>query len=93
MRQISAEVLAAQQVEQSRLVQRELAESFVQIQRAARRACVGAGIAFEDGDGVAMAVQDAGEGKAAGTAPDHCDAMSHVDTPYWYGTMYRKSTV
>jgi hypothetical protein len=39
------------------------------------------------------AVQDAGEGKAAGTAPDHSDAMSHVDTLYCHVTMYRNSTV
>lgn len=54
----------------------------MQVQRAARRAGVGAGIAFEDGDRVAMAVQDTGEGEAGGAASDDSDAMSHVDTLY-----------
>ncbi|GAA3299732.1 hypothetical protein GCM10020295_38630 [Streptomyces cinereospinus] len=54
---------------------------------------VGGGIAFEDGDGVVMAVQDAGEGKAGRTAPDHCDAVSHVDTLYCSYTVQRNGTV
>ena len=54
--------------QQPRLVQRELAQPLVQVQRAARGTGVGGGIAFEDGDGVAMAVQDAGEGEAGGAA-------------------------
>ncbi len=76
-----------------RLVQRELAQPFVQVQRAARGAGVGSGIAFEDGDGVIMAVQDAGEGKAGRAAPDYGDAVSHVDTLYFPITMHRNSTV
>jgi hypothetical protein len=58
---------------------------------------VGAGIAFEDGDGVVVAVQDAGEGQAGRAAPDHgdtgSDTMSHVDTLYCSRTTYRNSTV
>ena len=68
--------------QQPRLVQRALAQPCVQVQRAARGARVGGRIAFEDGDGVTVAAQDTGEGKTAGTAPDHRDALSHVDTLY-----------
>jgi hypothetical protein len=59
----------------------------VQVQRAARGTGVGGRIAFEDGDGVTMVVQDAGEGKAAGAAPDHGDTVSHADTLYFVVTM------
>jgi hypothetical protein len=65
----------------------------VQVQRATRGTGVGGGIAFKDGDGVIMAVQDAGEGNAGRAAPDHCDAVSHVDTLYFTITMHRNSTV
>ena len=80
--------------QQPRLVQRELAQPFVQVQRAARRAGVGGGIAFEDGDGVAMAVQDPGEGEAGRAASDHSDTMSHVDTLYFLASAsHRNGTV
>ena len=60
----------------------------MQVQRAARGAGIGGGIAFEDGDGVAMPVQDVGEGKAARTASDHGDTVSHIDTAYSTKAMY-----
>jgi hypothetical protein len=65
----------------------------VQVERAARGSGVGGGIAFEDGDRVAMAVQDTGEGEAGRTAPDYSDTMSHVDTLYFSDALYRNSTM
>ncbi len=57
----------------------------MEVQRAARGAGVAGGIAFEDGDGVAMTVQDAGEGKSGGTAADHGDTGAHDDPTYGAG--------
>lgn len=51
------------------------------------------GIPFEDCDGMAMAVQDTGEGEAGGSAPDHGDTMRHADTLYSADTTHRKRTV
>jgi hypothetical protein len=65
----------------------------MQVQRAARGTGVGGGIAFEDGDGVIVAVQDAGEGKAGRAASDHGDTMSHVNTLYFYEAVARNSTM
>jgi hypothetical protein len=65
----------------------------VQVQRAARGTGVGGRIAFEDGDGMTVAVHDAGEGKAAGAASDHGDTMSHVNTLYWHELASRNSTM
>jgi hypothetical protein len=79
--------------QQPRLAQRELAQLFVEVQRAARGTGVGGGIAFEDGDGLIVAVQDAGEGKAGGAASNHGDAVSHIDTPYFAETVYCNSTM
>ncbi|GAB4101627.1 hypothetical protein GCM10028790_06450 [Micromonospora taraxaci] len=59
-----------------------MAQPFVQVKRAAGRTGVGGGITFEDGDGVTVAVQDSGEGKAARAAANDGDTLSHVDTPY-----------
>src|SRR5690606_15919973 len=80
-------------LQQPRLVQGELAQLFVQVQDAALGAGVGGGVAFEDGDGVAAAVHDAGEGEAGGAGADHGDAASHVVTLYFAVTVYRNSTV
>ncbi|GAA3116146.1 hypothetical protein GCM10010449_42850 [Streptomyces rectiviolaceus] len=76
---------------ETRLVQRELAQPFVQVKRAARGTGVAGGIAFEDGDRVTMTLQDAGEGKPGRAAPDHGDTMSHIDTLYFLITMHRNS--
>lgn len=65
----------------------------MQVERAALGAGVGGGIAFEDGDGVIMTVQDAGEGEAGGTGADNGDTLSHVDTLYFDETAYRNSTM
>lgn len=62
-------------------------------ERAARGAGIGSGVAFEDGDGVAMAVQDTGEGKAAGITPDQYDTPSQIGTSYRFETAYRNSTM
>ena len=65
----------------------------MQVQRAARGTGVGGGIAFEDGDGVTVAVQDAGEGEAGGAASNHGDTMPHGDTLYFGNTVNRNSTM
>ncbi|GII33831.1 hypothetical protein Pmi06nite_72730 [Planotetraspora mira] len=80
-------------LQQPRFAQRELAHAFVQVERAARGTGVGGGIALEDGDGVTVAVQDAGEGEAGGATPDYSDTMSHADTLYLIITAYRNSTM
>jgi hypothetical protein len=64
----------------------------VQVERAALGPGAGGGVAFEDGDGVAVAVHDAGEGEAGRAGPDHGDTVSHVDTVY-YRAARRDSTV
>ena len=72
---------------------RELAQLLVQVQRAARRTGVGGGIAFEDGDGVTVAVQDAGEAKAGGAGSNHSDTMAHGNTLYFDERPYRNCTM
>ncbi|CAM5673513.1 hypothetical protein STENM327S_05424 [Streptomyces tendae] len=78
--------------EQPRLVHGQLAQPLVQVERAAGGAGVGGAVPFEDGDGMAVAVQHAGEGESRGTAADHGDTLSHGDTLYFSSTVYRNST-
>ena len=52
---------------------------------AARGTGVGGGIAFEDGDGVIVAVQDAGEGTPAGPPPT--TAMRRLISMYCIGVI------
>jgi hypothetical protein len=80
-------------IQQPRLAQCELAQSFVQVQRAARRTGAGGGIAFKDGDRVTVAVQDAGEGKACGAGSNHGDTMSHGNTLYFCEAVNRNCTM
>ncbi|GAA4974185.1 hypothetical protein GCM10023205_45970 [Yinghuangia aomiensis] len=79
--------------QQPGFVKGELAEALLEVEGAAWGTGIGGGVAFQDGDGVAVPVEDAGEGQSARAAADHGDALSHSDTLYFHGTAYRNSTV